>query len=163
MGLVLRALRQVLFQKAAETDHQGKSLLSLYIKITAGLFALAVVPSIILIIWAPPIFSFIFGHQWRIAGAFASSLVLWQAFMFCNLPSVLFARILRLQRRLFIFDIILLAARTPGAYCWGYVYDGISDYFFVFYSWRNHEHHLYSDYRACPHEERRRKHMERCD
>jgi UPF0716 family protein affecting phage T7 exclusion len=32
--------------------------------------------------------------------------------MFCNLPSDLFARILRLQRRFFIFGIILLAART---------------------------------------------------
>ena len=112
MGLVLRALRQVLFQKACETDHHGGSLLALYIKITAGLFALAVVPSLILFIWAPPIFSFIFGHKWLIAGEFASSLIIWLAFMFCNLPSVLFARILRLQRRLFIFDIIMLVART---------------------------------------------------
>ena len=112
MTLILRALRQVLFQKAAETDHQGRSLLVLYIKVTAGLFALAVVPSIILFIWAPQIFSFIFGHQWLTAGEFAGSLVLWQAFMFCNLPSELFARILRLQRLLFIFDIILLAARA---------------------------------------------------
>jgi hypothetical protein len=38
MGLILRALRQVLFQKAAETDHQGKSLLAIYVKVTVGLF-----------------------------------------------------------------------------------------------------------------------------
>jgi len=112
MGLVLRALRQVLFQKAAETDHQGGSLLALYIKITAGLFVLAIIPCIILIIWAPPIFSFIFGEKWIVAGEFASSLIIWLAFMFCNLPSVLFARILRLQRRLFVYDIILLFLRT---------------------------------------------------
>jgi len=111
MGLVLRALRQVLFQKAAETYHHGNSLLSLYIKVTAGLFALAAIPSLILFFWAPHIFSFIFGHKWLIAGEFASSLIIWLAFMFCNLPSVLFARILRLQRQLFIFGIILLAAR----------------------------------------------------
>jgi len=112
MGLILRALRQVLYQKACETDHHGGSLLSLYMKITAGLFALAIVPAIILIIWSPQLFSFIFGHNWFTAGEFASSLVLWQIFMFCNLPSDLFARILRLQRRFFIFGIILLAART---------------------------------------------------
>jgi O-antigen/teichoic acid export membrane protein len=112
MGLILRALRQVLLQKACETDHHGGSLLALYIKITSGLFALAVVPSLILFIWAPQIFSLIFGRRWLTAGEFASSLVLWQAFMFCNLPSVLFASILRLQRQLFFFDIILLAART---------------------------------------------------
>lgn len=112
MGLILKALRQVLFQKAAETDHHGGSLLGLYIKITTGLFALAILPSLILFIWAPPIFAFIFGHDWLIAGQFASSLIIWLAFMFCNLPSVLFARILRLQRQLFIYDIVLLAART---------------------------------------------------
>lgn len=111
MGLILRALQQVLLQKACETDHRGDSLLALYIKITAGLFALSLLPTLILLIWSPEIFSFFFGQQWRTAGEFARSLVLWQAFMFCNLPSVLFARILRLQRRLFLFDIILLTAR----------------------------------------------------
>lgn len=112
MGLILGALRQVLFQKAAETDHHGGSLLTLFIKVTMGLFAIAVIPTLILIIWAPPIFSFIFGHKWLVAGEFASSLIIWLAFLFCNLPSVLFARILRLQRRLFIYDIILLAVRA---------------------------------------------------
>jgi O-antigen/teichoic acid export membrane protein len=112
MSLVLRALRQVLFQKACETDHHGGSLLALYIKVTTGLFVLAVIPSLILFIWSPPIFSFVFGRKWLIAGEFASSLIIWLAFMFCNLPSVLFARILRLQRQFFIYDIILLAART---------------------------------------------------
>lgn len=112
MGLILRALRQVLYQKACETDHQGGSLLYLYVKITGGLFAMAIAPSLILFIWAPQIFSLIFGHKWQIAGEFASSLVLWQAFMFCNLPADLFARLLRLQRRFFFFGVILLAART---------------------------------------------------
>ena len=119
MGLILSALRQVLFQKAAETDHHGGSLLSLFIKVTIGLFALAIIPALILIIWAPPIFSFIFGHKWLVAGEFASSLIIWLAFLFCNLPSVLFARILRLQRRLFIYDVILLAVRVLVLVCGG--------------------------------------------
>lgn len=112
MGLILSALRQVLFQKAAETDHHGGSLLSLFIKVTVGLFAIAILPALILIMWAPSIFSFIFGHKWLVAGEFAGSLIIWLIFLFCNLPSVLFARILRLQRRLFFFDIFLLTART---------------------------------------------------
>lgn len=112
MGLILQALRQVLFQKAAEADHQGGSLLTLYVKVTLGLFALAVAPSLVLMIWAPSIFSFVFGEKWIMAGQFAGSLVIWLTFMFCNLPSVLFARILRLQRQLFIYGIIMLAARA---------------------------------------------------
>lgn len=112
MGLVLRALRQVLFQEAAETDHRGGSLLALFIKVTLGLFLLVAGPSLILLIWAPEIFSYVFGSSWITAGEFASSLIIWLAFVFCNLPSVLFSRILRLQRKLFIFNSILLVVRT---------------------------------------------------
>lgn len=112
MEFVLRSLRQVLFQKAAETHNLGDRLMPLYVKTTAGLFALAFVPSLILFLWAPSLFTWIFGTQWHTAGEFARYLILWLMFMFCNLPSVLFARITRIQRKRFAFDLILLAARA---------------------------------------------------
>lgn len=112
MSFVLGALRQVLFQKACETRNRGDRLMPLYVKITSGLFALAIIPSVVLIIWAPQLFSLIFGFKWYMAGEFARSLVLWLIFMFCNLPSILFARIIRMQRQMFFFDVVLLAARA---------------------------------------------------
>jgi lipopolysaccharide exporter len=112
MGFVLRPLRQVLFQKAAETQNLGGRLVPLYVKITSGLFALAFFPSLVLFIWAPLLFTWIFGSQWHTAGEFAQSLVLWMMFMFCNLPSVLFARIIRMQRYHFLFSIVSLTARS---------------------------------------------------
>lgn len=112
LGFITGALRQVLFQKAAEKQHQGGSLMPLYVKITLGLFAVAFFPSIILFIWAPLIFAWIFGSQWYTAGEFARSLILWLMFMFCNLPSVLFARIIRIQRMMFFYDVVLLVLRT---------------------------------------------------
>ena len=84
----------------------------LYVKITAGLFAVAFLPAMFLIIWSPALFSWIFGAQWYTAGEFARYLTLWLLFMFCNLPSVLFARVIRIQRRMFIFDITLLCGRS---------------------------------------------------
>ncbi|MCJ7616440.1 MAG: oligosaccharide flippase family protein, partial [Desulfobacterales bacterium] len=131
MGLVLRALRQVLFQKACETDHHGSPLLPLYIKSTLGLFAIALIPSIALIIWSPRIYMMVFGSQWQLAGKFAQSLVLWLTFMFCNVPSGLFARILRLQRRLFIFDLAILAMRTLVLFLGG-VYLSATKTIFIF-------------------------------
>jgi O-antigen/teichoic acid export membrane protein len=112
MSFVLTALRQVLFQKAAETQHQGRLLSPLYIKITAGLFGIALLPSMVLLIWAPPIFTWVFGSQWQTAGIFARSLVLWMLFVFCNVPAVLFARLIRIQRAVFFYDLLLLAARV---------------------------------------------------
>jgi O-antigen/teichoic acid export membrane protein len=114
MGLITGALRQVLFQKASESQHQGESLASLYVKITATLFAMALVPSLIVIIWAPQLFTWIFGSQWHLAGELARSLMIWLAFVFCNVPAVLFARIIRIQRFVFLYDLILLAARSAA-------------------------------------------------
>jgi len=112
MEFILRALRQVLFQKVAETQNLGGRLLPLYVKITSGLFTLAFLPSLLLFIWSPPLFSWLFGAQWLEAGEFARYLTLWLLFMFCNLPSVLFARVIRIQREIFIFNMGLLIART---------------------------------------------------
>jgi O-antigen/teichoic acid export membrane protein len=112
MGFVLRALRQVLFQKASEAHNAGSRLMPLYVKITAGLFALAVLPSLVFIFWSPQIFSWVFGAQWSTAGEFTRSLVLWMLFMFCNVPAILFAQILRMQRKMFIFNFIVLASRA---------------------------------------------------
>lgn len=111
MNLVLTALRQVLFQKASEAHNHGESLMPLYIKITAGLFMIAFFPTLILFIWAPQIFSWVFGSEWFTAGVFSRWLVLWIMIGFCNLPSVLFARILRQQKKLFLFELVTLVSR----------------------------------------------------
>jgi O-antigen/teichoic acid export membrane protein len=112
MGLVQKALRQVLYQKACETQNAGGRLLPLYLKFTSGLFILALFPALILFIWSPQLFSWIFGSQWQIAGVFARSLVLWLMLMLCNLPANLFSRVVRIQRQMFFFDLTVLALRT---------------------------------------------------
>ena len=112
MSLVLTALRQVLFQKACEFQHEGKGIFLLYIRTVLVLFSIAFVPSLILIIWAPQIFAFIFGARWHLAGILARSLIIWMLFAFCNLPAVIFSRIIRIQRFVFFYDLILLAVRT---------------------------------------------------
>ena len=119
MGFVLTALRQVLLQKAAEAHNEGRRLMTLYVKITIGLFALALLPSLVLLIWSPRLFPWLFGSQWVLAGEFAGSLVVWLLFMFCNVPAVLFGRIIRIQRQMFFFDVALLLARTASLYFGG--------------------------------------------
>lgn len=112
MGLVLTALRQVLFQKACEYQNEGKGIYLLYIRTVLVLFAMAIIPSLILIIWAPQIFAFIFGARWHLAGVLARSLIIWLAVVFCNLPATIFSRIIRIQRFVFFYDLVLLALRT---------------------------------------------------
>jgi hypothetical protein len=54
----------------------------------------------------------IFGGQWYTAGEFARWLVLWLMVAFCNLPAVLFAQLIRIQRTFFFFDMGLLTLRV---------------------------------------------------
>lgn len=114
MSFVLIALRQVLFQKASETYNHGGKLYPLYIKTTGGLLAMAIIPSVILFIWAPSIFSLIFGSKWFEAGIYARWLILWLTVLFCNLPSTLFAAILRQQRNLFFYEFVILLSRASA-------------------------------------------------
>ncbi|MEW6188187.1 MAG: lipopolysaccharide biosynthesis protein [Thermodesulfobacteriota bacterium] len=111
-GFILNALRQVLFQKAAETFQQEEKLYPLFFKITGGLFLLTFIPGVFIFFWAPQLFAFIFGAQWRQAGEFSRSLLIWIVFIIPNLPAVLFARIIRIQRSVFFYDLGLLAARV---------------------------------------------------
>jgi O-antigen/teichoic acid export membrane protein len=114
MGFILSALRQVLFQKASESQHQGRSLAALYVKVTATLFAMALIPTAVVLIWGPQLFAWIFGPQWYTAGELSRSLMIWMAVVFCNLPAVLFGRIIRIQRFVFFYELGLLAARTAA-------------------------------------------------
>lgn len=119
MRFVLISLRQVLFQRASEIQNNGGPLLPLYVKTTSGLFAMAFIPSVILIIWSPRLFSWIFGSQWETAGEYGRILVLWLIFVFCNVPAVLFAKIIRIQRFVFYYNLVLLALRASVLFLGG--------------------------------------------
>jgi len=110
-SILAGAMRQVLFQKACETQHRGGRLLPLYAKATTGLFAISVLPFMVLALWAPQIFTLIFGPKWHTAGDLARSMALWLTTL-CGVPSVLFARAMRMQRKLFFFELVLLAIRA---------------------------------------------------
>jgi O-antigen/teichoic acid export membrane protein len=110
----------VLFQKANESHHQGRSLAALYVKVTAILFAMALLPAAVILIWGPQLFAWIFGPQWYTAGELSRSLMIWMAVVFCNLPAVLFGRIIRIQRFVFFYDLGLLGARTAALVLGGF-------------------------------------------
>lgn len=112
MNLVLTAIRQVLFQKMSQLSANGEDLYGPFLKSTIALLFLGFIPSCCAMFVAPYFFTSVFGDAWREAGEFARWLILWLAIVFCNVPSVLVARVLRLQRELFIFDLVLLSTRS---------------------------------------------------
>ncbi|HJV64117.1 MAG TPA: oligosaccharide flippase family protein [Geomonas sp.] len=112
MALVLSALKQVLFQKASDAKNNEGPLYPLFSKVTFGLFAGAVLPATLFFAIAPKLFVLVFGSNWYIAGEYARWLIFWMLLSFSNAPCQLFAMILRQQRFMFIFEIVVLLVRV---------------------------------------------------
>jgi O-antigen/teichoic acid export membrane protein len=121
MNFILGAFKQVFWQKASETLHNGGDLTPLHKKTTLTLFFVGILPSIILLIFAPLLFKWIFGEQWQEAGRYGQWLVLWLFAAFCNPPSQIVARLLRMQRFLLIYEIIVLFIRIAALLVGGYL------------------------------------------
>jgi O-antigen/teichoic acid export membrane protein len=109
--LIIGGVRQVLFQRAAETYNRRLPLGSIYWKSTAGLGMIIVGPLILGFLFSPWIFRSVLGSDWETAGEYAKWLILWTAIGFCNVPAMTFGRILRQQRNLLIYDVTLLILR----------------------------------------------------
>jgi len=112
INLFLTPIRQVLFQKASESYNLSLNVTELFKKATLGLFFFSFTPFAVMFLYIPNIFFWVFGEEWFEAGIYAKWLILWQAFVFCNVPAVLFAKIFRQQRKLFLFDVFLLIIRV---------------------------------------------------
>jgi len=85
ISLVGQAVGQVLFGASRSAIHERK-LFPLAIRVSSVLAALAVLPTLILFLFAPDIFSFVFGEVWREAGQYASWMILGLAVQFVYSP-----------------------------------------------------------------------------
>jgi len=125
LNFFLTSIRQVLFQKLSQLRADGGDLYGPFLKATGGLALISVGPTCAGFFLAPTVFAFVFGEQWRPAGEFGRWLIVWLAPAFCNVPSALAARILRLQRNLFLYDLALLVARVLALILGGIYFSAI--------------------------------------
>jgi len=117
------AARKVFYQNIAEVHRSGGRLLPNFIKVTLGLAAIAIVPTIVILIFGPTLFEIIFGPDWYQAGVYARWLGISWFFLFINVPSVVLVMVTRRQHLQLIFDIAALIFRT-GAIVLGSQFGG---------------------------------------
>jgi O-antigen/teichoic acid export membrane protein len=68
LGFVSQAISQVNLKKVAEIVHRHGNVTHYIQKISLFLTAFVTVPTVMIMIAAPQIFSFVFGQQWQVAG-----------------------------------------------------------------------------------------------
>ncbi|WP_280522700.1 lipopolysaccharide biosynthesis protein [Marinococcus halophilus] len=113
-NLISESFNQVYFQNASDMYNKGKNLGPLLIKSTLYLAAGALIPAILLIIFAPWAFSFILGEEWREAGVYSSWLMVWLYFGFINRPAIGTIQVLKIQKILFNYELLLLVFRIAA-------------------------------------------------
>ena len=126
INLISQSVSQVYYQKAAEVKHNAGDLAKLLTKSTIGLAVLGFGPALLIGLLGDYCFSLILGDKWLTAGKYSQWIIIWIFFMFINTPAVATAQIIKLQRMVLIYDIILLSLRMMVLVCGGMYLNPIS-------------------------------------
>jgi lipopolysaccharide exporter len=110
MSLVGGALRQVFLARSA-SDRESPELARLVETVFGRLLTLTLLPSIILSIAGPELFSFVFGQNWREAGIYAQLLAPWALVWFVSSPLSSLYYVLERQREELGLQAAILAGR----------------------------------------------------
>jgi lipopolysaccharide exporter len=118
LSVLGQAFQQVFYQRAAEQHTRGLPLRPLLVKSYLGLLAVSVPPALLLMAVAPPLFAWVFGPEWRVAGEYTRLLVPWLALKFATSPATSLFAVLGRQRLMFWYEnatfVLRLAALLAG-------------------------------------------------
>lgn len=110
------AIASVFYPHINEAVLAGRNPHKPLAKATLALAGIGCWPFIIVGLFGPVLFSFIFGAEWEIAGEYARWLSLWYFFGFINRPSVGAIAVLRLQKFFLLYEVASVLARVAGLY-----------------------------------------------
>jgi lipopolysaccharide exporter len=118
LSVVGQAFAQVFYQRAAEQHARGLPLRPLLVKSYLGLLGIAIPPALLLMAVAPPLFAWVFGPEWRVAGEYTRLLVPWLTLKFATSPAASLFAVLGRQRAMLWYEnatfVLRLAALLAG-------------------------------------------------
>ena len=110
-SVIRESVRSVMYQRFVEADHQNQNLYSICLKATLLMAGVMLPFVVVILVWGPVLFEWVFGPEWQIAGHYARWLVLWVAVSFCNVPAVVVIPVIGLNRFLLVFEVLSTSAR----------------------------------------------------
>lgn len=110
--LISSSVYQVYSRSVSENQKEGKDIHRFTLSIVKKLTLTAIIPFAVLLIFAPPLFEFIFGADWRIAGFYSQLLAPMLFLSFIVSPVTYIPVLLGYQRKAFILDLIYLSLRS---------------------------------------------------
>lgn len=114
--LISSSVHQVYSRSVSENHKNGDDINHFTKSIVKKLALTAALPFSILILFAPSLFEFIFGSEWRIAGVYSQLLTPMLFMVFIVYPISFIPILLGYQRKAFILDLIHLVLRTVALF-----------------------------------------------
>jgi O-antigen/teichoic acid export membrane protein len=109
--LISEAVRKVLYQKLSEMHNGNNPIIAPAIKATLGLIIIGIIPVIVIFLFGPQLFSYVFGSEWSIAGEYSRWISIWVFSLFINVPAIVIIPIIEKQKFLLNYMLIMLPIR----------------------------------------------------
>lgn len=116
-----QAIGDVFYPRIAEARRSGENISAMLIKTTTAMLLLGIIPGIIVFLFGPLIFGFVFGSDWSTAGIYARWLAIWSLFEFSLKPSTRILSVLSEQRLLFFITAVQLSLGSAALIIGGYI------------------------------------------
>lgn len=110
--LIGSAFAQVFYQEFATFYYKNNNPRSFLINTWKKLFLLGILPSVGLFFWGQPLFSWVFGSNWQMAGWFAQYLTIMSFIMLISSPTSTALIVIGLQKYQIVFCVYLLIIRA---------------------------------------------------
>ena len=111
MSLVTTAFSQVFSQRVITRENEGLPILPDVRRLLVKMFQFSFIPFGIVAIFAPQIFTFVFGPDWETAGTYTRILIPWLYLVFLSAPFSFLPDLFKVQGRAFVIDLVKLLVR----------------------------------------------------
>ncbi len=123
VGLIGGAMSQVFYQKASKAYHDKENIQPLILKMYKNLFLIGFPLFLILFLFTPDIFSFVFSEKWRMAGKIAQIIIPWIFLNFLASPVSSIAIIMNKQKEAMFITFADISLRIVALLIGGYYND----------------------------------------
>jgi O-antigen/teichoic acid export membrane protein len=124
IGIIQQSVNQVFFNRATKVYNENGDLHNLIVKTTKNILMISSFVFIPLFVVSFYL-DILFGNDWKDVGLYARILIPWLFFAFLNYPITSLILILNKQKKIMIYDIILLIFRFLALYLGYYLYSSI--------------------------------------
>ena len=121
ISLLALSVMDVFKEKASADYNQLGNFKSIYLKTFRNLFLMALLPFGIILLWAPPLFSFFFGSDWEMVGEFAQLVTPMFFARFIAFPLSYIFYILKKEKEIMFWNIATFIVSSTGLFI-GYFY-----------------------------------------